>query len=140
MCSSDLGTASDEVINGVPVGSVLNGRGSYDTLTGNGGNDLFILGTASAVFYDDGISTSSGATDLAAITDFTAGDRIQLHGTATEYRLASGRVSGSAGVMLYRLNPSVGSTPGATDELIGFIKGLTPANLNLADSSQFLYV
>jgi len=133
------GTAADESISGVPLGSVRDGRGSYDTLTGNGGNDLFILGTSTSVFYDDGISTTSGAADLAAITDFSAGDRIQLNGSVSDYRLASGRVAGARGVQIYRLNPAVGTTPGATDELIGFISGLTPASLNLSDSSQFIY-
>ena len=135
-----IGTAADEILNGVPAVSALNGRNSYDTLTGNGGNDLFVLGTAMAVFYDDGIATSAGATDLAAITDFSPGDRIQLHGSAAHYRLASGRVAGAAGVMLYQLNPASGTLPGATDELIGFVKGLTPASLTLSNPTQFVFV
>jgi hypothetical protein len=135
-----IGTAADEIISGVPVISALNGRGSYDTLTGNGGRDLFVLGTAAAVFYDDGNSNTPGSSDLAAITDFAAGDRVQLHGAAAEYRLASGRVSGASGVMVYRLTPGSGSSPAASDELIGFLKGLTPAALTLTDPTQFVYV
>ena len=135
-----IGTAADELISGVPVVSALQGRGSYDTLTGNGGSDLFILGTAAAAFYDDGIRSTAGASDLAAITDFAAGDRLQLHGSAADYRLANGRVAGSSGVMVYRLMPASGSTPAGSDELIGFLKGLTPASLNLTDPNQFLYV
>ena len=135
-----IGTAADEIISGVPVVSALNGRGSYDTLTGNGGRDLFLLGTATAVFYDDGNSSTPGSSDLAAITDFAAGDRVQLHGSAADYRLTSGRVSGASGVMVYRLTPASGSSPAGSDELIGFLKGLTPAALTLTDPAQFLYV
>lgn len=135
-----IGTAADEIISGVPVLSALQGRGSYDTLTGNGGRDLFILGTASAVYYDDGLSTSSGASDLAAITDFSPGDRLQLQGSAANYRLATGRVSGASGLMLYRRPAASPSSPAASDELIGFLKGLTPAHLNLTDPNQILYV
>ena len=135
-----IGTAADELISGVPVVSALQGRGSYDTLTGNGGSDLFILGTAAAAYYDDGIRSTAGASDLAAITDFAAGDRLQLHGSAADYRLANGRVAGSSGVMVYRLMPASGSTPAGSDELIGFLKGLTPSSLNLTDPNQFLYV
>lgn len=135
-----IGTAADERISGVPVVSALQGRGSYDTLTGNGGRDLFVLGTASAVYYDDGISTSPGTSDLAAITDFSPGDRLQLQGSAANYRLASGRVSGASGLMLYRLPAASPSGPGGSDELIAFLKGLTPASLNLTDPNQILYV
>ncbi len=37
------GTSGDDVIRGVAVGSIPNGKGSYDTLTGKGGNDGQLL-------------------------------------------------------------------------------------------------
>jgi Ca2+-binding RTX toxin-like protein len=135
-----IGTAADEIISGVPTVSALHGRGSYDTLTGNAGRDLFLLGNAATVFYDDGNSSTPGSSDLAAITDFAAGDRLQLHGSAADYRLASGRVGGASGVMLYRLATSSGSSPAGSDELIGFLRGLTPASLILTDPNQISYV
>ena len=42
--------------------------------------------------------------------------------------------------MLYRLPAASPSSPAASDELIGFLKGLTPAHLNLSDPNQILYV
>ena len=131
------GTAADELISGVPTGSILNGRGSYDTLTGNGGNDIFMLGNATNVFYNDGKASSSGAADLAAITDFNAGDRIQLKGSAADYRLSSGALAGTSGSFLH-WRGAAGA--GSSDETIGFIQGLTPAGLSLSNSSQFIYL
>jgi hypothetical protein len=131
------GSAADELISGVPVGSVLNGRGSYDNLTGNGGNDIFILGTASTVYYNDGKSNTTGAADLAAITDFNVGDLIQLKGSAADYRLSSGALSGSSGSFIH-WRAAAGA--GSSDETIGFVQGLTPAGLTLSNSSQFIYL
>jgi len=131
------GSAADELISGVPVGSILNGRGSYDTLTGNGGNDTFILGTATTVYYNDAKSNTTGAADLAAITDFNSGDRIQLKGSAADYRLSSGALSGASGSFLH-WRAAAGA--GSSDETIGFIQGLTPAALSLSNSSQFVYL
>jgi Ca2+-binding RTX toxin-like protein len=132
-----IGTGGDDVIRGVPVGSVLNGRGSYDTLTGNSGNDTFVLGIASAVFYDDGDPSRSSASDLAAITDFNAGDRIQLKGTAAGYRLASSSLGGVSGLLLF-WRAAAGA--GTTEEAIGFVQGQTLATLSLTNPNQFLYV
>ena len=77
------GTSAAELLNGVPSGSTLRGSGSLDRLTGDGGSDIFVLGDASGLFYDDGLP-GLGSTDLALITDFSAGDTIQLHGTSAE--------------------------------------------------------
>ena len=131
------GSSADELISGVPVGSVLNGRGSYDNFTGNGGNDIFILGTASTVYYNDGKSNTTGAADLAAITDFNVGDLIQLKGSAADYRLSSGALSGSSGSFIH-WRAAAGA--GSSDETIGFVQGLTPAGLTLSNSSQFIYL
>jgi hypothetical protein len=131
------GTAADELISGVPAGSVLNGRGSYDTLTGNGGNDIFLLGTATTVYYNDGKANTTGAADLAAITDFNAGDLIQLKGSAADYRLSSAVLSGNSGTFLH-WRAAAGA--GSSDETIGFVQGLAPSALSLTNSSQFLYL
>jgi hypothetical protein len=131
------GTAADELISGVPTGSVLQGRGSYDTLIGNGGNDIFILGTASTVYYNDGKANTTGAADLAAITDFTAADRIQLKGSAADYRLSSGALAGASGSFLH-WRAAAGA--GSSDETIAFVQGLTPSALSLTNTNQFLYL
>ena len=96
-----VGTSGDDSITGVPFGSLLNGKGSHDTLTGNGGNDIFVLGTASTVYYNDGDGTLTGTSDLAAITDFNAGDRLQLKGAAANDRLSNATLMGVSGSLLY---------------------------------------
>ena len=126
-----IGTSADETLIGVPTGSTLRGQGSLDRLTGGGANDLFVLGDATGRFYDDG-TPGLGSADLALVTDFNAGDRIQLHGVASDYRLISGRYAGVAGVRIDALSPN--------PEAIGFVQGATLASLNLANSSQFLFV
>jgi len=125
------GSSANETLSGVPTGSPLRGQGSLDRLTGGGGDDLFVLGDATGRFYDDG-TPGLGSADLALVTDFNAGDRIQLKGPATDYRLISGRYAGVAGVRIDALSP--------TPEAIGFVQGATLASLNLANASQFLFV
>jgi hypothetical protein len=124
------GTDAAETITGVPVGSVLYGRGSIDQLTGKGGNDIFVLGTASQRYYD-----LDGTTGMAVIKDFSIGqDKIQLHGMANQYSFSSGRLNNITGTFI-----SVASS----GDRIGFIEGLrsTGVNpLNLNDFSQFRYV
>ena len=125
------GTNANETLVGVPVASTLLGRGSLDRLTGGGGDDLFVLGDARGRFYDDG-TPGLGSADLAVITDFTAGDRLQLHGASSDYRLISGRYGGVAGVRIDALLPAA--------EAIGFVQGATLASLNLASAAQFVFV
>ena len=125
------GTGASETLIGVPTISTSRGRASLDRLTGGGGDDLFVLGDAQGLFYDDG-TTGLGSADLAVITDFNPGDRIQLKGTFNDYRLISGRLGGVAGVRIDALSPS--------PEAIGFVQGVTLATLNLAQTSQFLFI
>ena len=126
------GTNAAEVLNGVPTGSTLRGSGSLDRLTGGGGNDLFLLGDALGRFYDDG-TPGLGSTDLALLTDFSAGDKIQLHGSSADYRLVSGRHNRIAGVRIDAVSPG-------SPETIGFVQGATLASLNLADATQFTFI
>ena len=129
------GTVAANIIIGVPIGSALRGRGSLDQLTGNGSADTFVLGDALGIYYDDATS-GLGTSDLAVITDFTSGDRIQLSGAHSDYRLVSGRHNQIRGVRIDALNGS----PGGGPEAIGFVQGATLASLNLTDPTQFLYV
>jgi hypothetical protein len=125
------GSGADEILIGVPTGSTLRGKGSLDRLTGGGGNDLFVLGEATGRFYDDG-TPGLGSADLAVITDFNAGDRIQLNGLATDYRLISGRFGGVAGVRIDALSP--------TPEAIGFVQGSTLTSFSLSNPLQCVFV
>lgn len=63
-----------------------------DTMTGGAGQDRFVLGDGTGVFYNDGDATTSGdepdSRGYAIITDFRIGqDTIQLKGSASDYRL-----------------------------------------------------
>jgi hypothetical protein len=128
------GTAANETISGIPSGSSLRGRGTVDKLTGGGGNDLFLLGDADGIFYDDGNASVQGTTDMAWITDFSAGDKIRLYGNSTYYQLTSARYAGLRGVQINALLPA--STP----EPIGFVQAATLTTLSLTNSAQFTYL
>ncbi len=112
--------------------------------------DTFVLGTGfifGQVLYD-----SAGNADYARITDFdlinfagelaTQADRIQLRGSASDYRLVNNlNVGGFIGVGIYDRN--VIANP-FDDDLIGLVQGVTAGNgfgqLNLTNTTQFTYV
>lgn len=114
------GTAGNDIISGVPASSSTLGRGTVDVLTGNGGNDLFILGDGRGRFYDDGRATNSGNGDYARITDFSEGDRIQL--AAGRYFLSAGSVGGNTGMRVY-FDSNASGRLDSGDELIGLVQG-----------------
>ena len=132
-----VGSSGDDIVTGIPAGSHLKGKGSSDSLTGNGDNEIFVLGTASGVYYNDGDNANTGGLDLAAITDFNAGDRIQLKDAATPYRLLTSTLGGASGTLL-RWRASSGA--GTVDESIDFIQGLNTEAFPLTNNSQFLFV
>lgn len=114
------GTAGNDIISGVPASSSTLGRGTVDVLTGNGGNDLFVLGDGRGRFYDDGRATNAGNGDYARITDFSEGDRIQL--AAGRYFLSAGSVGGHAGMRIFSDNNGSGRLDSG-DELVGLVQG-----------------
>jgi Ca2+-binding RTX toxin-like protein len=124
------GSAAAETISGVPADSTLYGKGSIDRLTGGGGADMFILGSASGRYYD-----GDATTGLAIISDFSVGlDMVQLNGIASNYILNNGRYTSINGVFI-----SIASG----GDRIGFVEGLRTTGinpLNLNDSAQFRYV
>ena len=112
------------------------GRRERDTLiSGNRSDrDIFVLaerrGGTGQIYYDD-----FGTVDFAIIQDFDiAGaaantDRIQLLGSAANYRLSAVNVSGIQGTGIF-----------ASNDLIGIVRNTNVANLRLTNSSQFIYV
>ena len=141
------GGAGVDTLTGISTADLTLGRGSIDKLIGGTGNDLFVLGNASGVFYSDGNTATAGRGDYAWITDFGAGDKIQLKGSPANYLVKKkdtiGGVQGN-GFGIY-LNDGFGSKAKSgldvRDEFIGFVQvqsGVTA--LSLTNASQFLFV
>ena len=85
------GTANDSLSGGggddtlVGSSSSARGAGEVDTLTGNLGIDIFVLGDSTDVYYD-----ANATSDYAIITDFAKGiDRLQLNGVVGDYAFGS---------------------------------------------------
>ena len=115
-----LGTTGDDIISGVPTNSTALGTFTVDIITGNLGNDLFVLGDGRGVFYNDGRWDNAGAGDYARITDFSAGDRVQL--TAGNYFLNQGTVGGFTGTRIWWDSNNNGKFE-TFDELIALVQG-----------------
>ena len=124
--SSDTiqGTSGNDIISGVPASGTNPGRGTVDVLTGNGGDDIFVLGDSNGRFYDDGRATNSGFGDYANITDFSDGDRVQV---------AAGRYFLSAHTTGMRIffDSNNSSRLDSGDEMIGLVQG--SKTITLAD-------
>lgn len=135
------GGDGDDTLVGVSLSFTNFGTGEIDTLTGGAGADLFILGNAQRVFYDDQ-SGGLGLTDYALITDFNpAQDRIQLRAGLT-YQLGAlptaAPTNFPGGLVLFVDNDGVaGISP--NDEVIAVLSGLTTANI-AAVTSRFTLV
>lgn len=139
------GGGGRDVLIGIALSDAGLGGGSVDVLTGGFDNDRFVLGNKSGAFYVKPGAGSPGRIDYARVSDFSAGDRIQLHGSPSDYVLKTGdKVSRFSGVGLY-LNDGVGA--GASDagwdrydELIGLIQAKPGVSLDLANLAQFSYL
>jgi serralysin len=119
------GGGRDRLI-GVNAKSMTPGKGERDRLRGNGGSDFFVLGDRKKAYYDDGDGKTLGKADYALIEDFKRGDKIQLHGQASDYR--TGSVSTGKGIYI-----NTGTKP----ELIGIVQTGTSLNLN---SNAFRFI
>jgi Ca2+-binding RTX toxin-like protein len=133
------GNADNDILIGVNSSAALPGFGDeIDTLTGGTGADQFRLGDSASVYYDDLSALTAGLNNYALITDFNSneGDRIQLHGSSTDYRLDVSPTDLPTGIAIYKLAPpSTGTT--VEDELISVVQSNT--NLSL-DANYFSFV
>jgi subtilisin family serine protease len=126
------GDGMDTLI-GVDPNNSQPGLGEIDELYGVQGGDRFVLGDASKVYYNDGDDTTSGLNDYASIEDFVLGQNvIQLSGNASNYFLAASPTGLSSGTAIFL-------ETGNTDELIGVVRNVPLAQLELT-SSSFSYV
>ncbi|MCC5660145.1 hypothetical protein LC608_24840 [Nostoc sp. XA010] len=124
------GGAGDDILIGAFPGSPLPpGIGETDRFTGGAGADIFILGDAANVFYDDNNITNPGFGDLATITDFNPSeDIIELQGTPQDYLLQS--VGSNTRIFLDKQGAE-------QDEIIGILQGVVGLTL---DSNNFTFL
>jgi Ca2+-binding RTX toxin-like protein len=137
---SVFGGEGSDTLTGITTLSPQPGLGEVDVLTGNEGDDVFVLGQvlptgAQSVFYDDGDYTTPGTSDYALITDFGIegdGDKIQLVGQAGDYSLGASPDNLSSGTAIF-------VNDGASPELIAIVVGVSPDTLNLDNPNQFVF-
>jgi hypothetical protein len=127
------GAGSDELdggqgkdrLTGVNPDAAQAGSGELGKLKGGAGEDLFVLGDTQKAYYLGQLNS-----DYALIEDFNRNqlDKIQLHGSAGDYRIdtdLSGLPTGDAIVS------------SATNDLIGIVKDVK--GLSLTDQSVFTF-
>jgi len=128
-----VGTSGNDIISGVPQSGTHLGRGTIDVLTGGAGDDIFVLGDARGIFYNDGNARKAGTGDYARIMDFQAGDKIQLSDDVGTYFLRSVKIGGFNGTGIYADTNGNGKF-GTTDELVGHV-----VNVSSLSSADFLF-
>jgi hypothetical protein len=122
-----FGGNGDDMLVGVDSILANPGKGEVDLFMGNKGADTFVLGDRNSSYY-----VGLGSQDYALITDLWAEDRIQLHGSASDYVLGSATAGLANGTGIF-----LAQDP---NELLGIVQGQNIANLDLSNSSVFLYV
>lgn len=129
-----IGGAGQDYMYGEAGNDILNGYGGTvgetDQLTGGTGADTFIVGDATKVFY-----LGAGNGDFAVIADVNTaeGDKIQLHGDATNYLMGVGNAgvgtSAADGFLYYNNNGAI--------DLVAILADATNLSVN---SPTFSYV
>lgn len=125
-----IGETGNDTLNGELGNDQLfgssGGVGEKDVLIGGAGRDIFYLGNATTVFYDDGNQATAGKGDYALITDFNPNtDFIKLNGSRRDYFLAGAGGDLPVGTAIYRNKP--GNEP---DELIAVVQASSLISLN----------
>ncbi len=133
------GRGNDTLVGGVGNDTLIGvgsnfGAGELDVFIasqGTSGSDTIVLGDGVNVFYN----SPTGSTEFATIKQFDISgnnqDKIQLTGTAFDYRLGA---AGNNNTELFFVD-NFGNR-----ERIARIEGISVSNLNLFDSTNFVYV
>jgi subtilisin family serine protease len=124
------GTANADILFGIPKNATNLGRGTVDILTGGAGSDIFVVGDARGLFYDDRIASKAGTGDYVRIRDFQLGDKIQVSDEYGMYFMRKVTVGGFSGIGLYA-DTNKNDTFGNTDELVAHLVGVS--SLSVAD-------
>ncbi|MBE9041211.1 S8 family serine peptidase [Oscillatoriales cyanobacterium LEGE 11467] len=118
------GSGNDRLVSGIGndtlsgTDATATGLGEKDTLIGEEGADVFILGNAVQAYYNGG-----GSVDFARVVDLTQEDAIVLHGAPADYQLLE--VNGNTQILL-------------AGDIVGIAIGVT--DLDLSDASTFNFV
>lgn len=129
------GNSGNDLLIGSYVTGADAGKGEIDVLSGGSESDRFILGSNTSVFYDSDTSWGLGTEDYALITDFNpTQDRIELHGSSSEYVIGGSGIQGISGLGIYHMQS------GSSFELIGVLQDVAYADVSLTNPSQFTYV
>jgi len=131
------GTDAAERVVGVSAVGTNPGQTSRDILYGGGGADLFVLGDARGLFYDDDAQMNPGRLTHAAILDFDADDRLQFVGHRSDYIFRVERINGILGTSVFRDDDGNGSW-GSRDEFIAHVSGSSAATTIAPESLLFL--
>jgi hypothetical protein len=126
-----IGDDTAEVLAAVDETAPLPGLGELDVFTGNGGDDVFVFGENGTVYYDDGDGATSGGDDYGYVWDFTAGDKVRLAGTSSDYVLTEDAAGLPAGTAIW-----LAGSGGDQDELIGVISNVYGLSLT-GDAFEF---
>lgn len=130
------GTTGNDRISGVPATGTHKGVGTIDTLIGNGGADIFVLGDNSrGRHYDDAKARSQGTADYALVKGFGADDKLELDGTAANYLQKAISLNGASGMGIFH-DSNANGIYDSRDELIALIEGVSAP----IDQSQFIFV
>jgi RHS repeat-associated protein len=113
------GGAGDDTLIGVNPNNLNPNIGDRDEWTGGEGKDLFILGDATNIYFDDRNTATNGNTNYAIIKDLNLlEDKIQLKGIASDYRLELNATG--TGTNIYVDKPD-----GEPDELIAVLENVS---------------
>lgn len=143
-----IGGSGNDIVsggNGIDIltgaDNTTKGLGEIDRLKGDAGNDIFVLGTSTHAYYNDGVNNSNGKSDYALIEDFTINqDVIQLYGGASYYLGATPKgVNSGTGIFID--NDGVNGLSN-NDELIGVLSKTNLSNGIITNSTagfSFVY-
>lgn len=116
------GTEDPDVLQGSSADQRL-GAGMIDRLSSGDGADIFVLGDARDVLYDDGSQLRNGVRDDARLVEFQSEDKITLAGTASDYVFEATLASGTAGLGIF-VDVNDNGPSDSRDELIALVPGV----------------
>lgn len=121
----------NDILVGVDYTGANPGCGEVNTLIGAEGNDMFLLGNATDLYYKDGNDIGTGAGDYALIVGYDpSNDIIQLQSAPSTYLLDTSPAGLPEGAAIFKKTV-------AANELIARAQSVSPLSL---DGSSLRFV